>query len=267
MLKHILKGLWIWILANLESIIGGFVVALPIELTLLVLTEPDSIGKHAILAGTAAILGILTGCILSYLKGIKRIILTSPLGVYRDQSSSDLSVLLFIAEHRPHKAKLLEYASSTIHGIISNLATVDCEIQLLLQHPQYAVNADECRRICAQIKAYSGEMADYQHLRIRCYRERASLRGRNFDNRLIHLGWLTYHINSPSEPENVYGHTNPLIYSDSERKEFFQPLSEWFDKVFDQYWYNADSLERVNTDCEELGKLNIPQSWLRIVSQ
>jgi len=267
MSSQIWKRMWSWLGDNFGQIIGGIVVALPVGFSLRLFHQPQSFSEELIFAGTAAVLGLLTGIILSYLKDIKKISLTRPLGVYNDQTSSELPVLLFIAEQRPRKARMLEYASSTVHGIVSNLIAVDCEIQLLLQHPSYTVNDDERERICAQLKSYSMEFPDYQRLKIRCYRERASLRGRNFDGRLVHLGWFTYHIKEGEVLEEVCGHTNPLIYSVGEPKETFEPLSKWFDDVFNQYWCKADRLTKVSEDCQEISNLHIPQEWIELVSQ
>jgi len=266
-MKRILKGLWSGFTDNLEAIIGGLFVAIPVEFTLRVLAQPASFAEEVILVITAVVLGFLIASILSHFKSIKNIILASSPGVYPNQSSSDLPVLLFIAQQRPRKARMLEYSSSTVHGIISNLVTVDCKIQLLLQHPKNAVNTDESKKICAQIRAYYDELEHYPHLRIRCYRERASFRGRNFDGRLIQLGWYTYNVDKGATSEKIYGHTNPLVYSVSEHKKFFEPLSEWFDRVFNQYWQNASRLTEVINECEELRNLNIPEAWFRIVSQ
>lgn len=158
MIRRIWKGLLSFLADNYGPIIGAFVVAIPVGFSLEVLHEPQSSFERLIFAFTATGFGFLVGSILYYLKEIRKLYLTAPLKVYGQQIHSDLQVLPFIVDKRPQRAKLLEYSSSTVHNIVSNLSIVGCEIQLLLKHPEYAINDGERKRICAQIRRYADEL-------------------------------------------------------------------------------------------------------------
>lgn len=260
-----------WLQEHLGQIFGGIFVGASTEFALRTIHPPVSSADEAIFAGTAIVVAFYAGVLLDYLIDIKRLSLKPPLKVYRDQSSADLDLLSFVVQERPRKAKLLEYSSATFHGIVNNLIAANTDIQLLLQHPSCAVSDEQRRRICAQIESYSMEHREYRHLRIRCYRGRASVRGRKFDDRLIHLGWYRYEASQAQNQkwmEKVWGHDNPLISPTGEAKEIFNLLSEWFDRIFDEYWNSRGALLTTACDeCEELHALNIPEDWLELVSR
>ena len=259
-----------WLREHLGQILGGVFVGASTEFVLRTVHPPLSYADEAVFAGTAIVLAFYAGVVLDYLIDVKRLSLESPLKVYRDQSSADLDSLSFVVHERPRKAKLLEYSSATVHGIVNNLIAANTDIQLLLQHPSCAVSDEQRGRICAQIKSYSMESAEYQHLKIRCYRGRASVRGRKFDERLIHLGWYRYEASQAQNQtwmERVWGHNNPLISPTGEAKEIFNLLGEWFDRIFDEYWNRGALLTTVCDECAELRAWNIPEDWLELVSR
>lgn len=258
-----------WLREHLGQILGGVFVGGSTEFALRTIHPPVSSADEAIFAGTATVLAFYAGIVLDYLIDVKRLSLKPPLKVYRNQSSADLDSLSFIVQERPRKAKLLEYSSATVHGIVNNLVAANTDIQLLLQHPSYAVTDEQRRRICAQVESYSMESGEYQHLRIRCYRGRASVRGRKFDDKLIHLGWYRYEASQAQNQEwveSVWGHNNPLISPTGEAKEIFNLLSEWFDRTFDEYWNRGARLTTVCDECPDLHALNIAEDWLKLVS-
>lgn len=259
-----------WLREHLGQILGGAFVGASTEFALKTIHPPVSFTDEATFAGIAIVLAFYAGAVLDYLIGIKRLSLKPTVKAYRNQSSADLDLLSFVVHKEPRKAKLLEYSSATVHGIVSNLITVNTDIQLLLQHPNWAVSDEQRSRICAQIKGYSMEFPENQHLRIRCYRARASVRGRKFDDKLMHLGWYRYEaIQSQNEEwtERIWGHNNPLISPTGEAKEIFNQLNEWFDVIFDEYWDTGASLTTVCDECAELHALNIPEQWLKFASK
>lgn len=259
-----------WLREHLGQIVGGILLAGSAGWTLTVVHPPQSDAERAIIAITATILGLCLGVILDYLRDIRRLSLKPPLKVYPDQSSSDLDLLSFVVQEKPRTAKLLEYSSATVHGILSSLVANSSDIQLLLQHPEFAVTSQQGDRICSQIKAYSIEFEEYPQLRIRCYRERASVRGRKVDERLIYVGWYRYlTIQAANQPlvETVWGHNNPLISPSSEAKESFNVMNQWFDQVFSQLWENGYTLKEVCNDCKNKCSTPPSQEWLDLVSK
>jgi len=265
-----LKLIGSWLREHLGQILGGILLAGFAGWTLTVIHPAESNTEIAIIAITATILGLCLAFILDYLRDIKRLSLKPPVKVYPDQSSSDIDLLSFIAHEKPRRAKLLEYSSATVHGILSSLVANTSDIQLLVQHPEFAVGSQQRDRICSQIKAYSIEFEEYPQLRIRCYRERASVRGRKFDERLIYLGWYRYvAIQAKNQPlvETVWGHNNPLISPTTEARESFNMMNEWFDQVFSELWKNGPALKEVCNDCKNKCSTPPSQGWLDLVSK
>jgi hypothetical protein len=160
--------------------------------------------------------------------------------------SVPMSVIEFIQQENPRVVKMLEHNATYGRYYIDALKTLDPkvkEIRLLIHNPLEQLLGDlQKERICAQIRTL--KLVDFKDdvLKIRCYNQRASLRGRKFDNDLIVLGWYTYYYD-PKYPEygknQMWGHNNPLIVT--RLKDQGRHLGEMFDRVFDSLWNDVDN--------------------------
>jgi len=258
------KAVVFWLQNHLGQIMGGFLVGLAVKVSLNIVHKPTSLLEGAILITISAIAASYAGIVLDYLITLKRISLRPAIQIYEGQVASDMDLLSFIRSERPRKAKLLEYSSATIHTIISNLIKANADIRLLLQHPDFATSEEQRGRIWQQVKAYSMEFPEYPHLRIRFYKNRATLRGHKFDDRLLCLSWYRYEVTKSCE--KVWGHNNPIISVSNDDKSFNQ-LNSWFEKIFDKLWNSGVPLLTMYENCPDLKKLGIPKEWIELVSK
>jgi hypothetical protein len=180
--------------------------------------------------------------------------------VYKDQENEykkDLQT--FLSANEINKVQLIELSTMTIrYDIIRGLANKGCQIQLLVQHPSSTVNEYQRERIESALPTLLS--LRYEHpspkkFEVRLYKPTASIRGRKFDDKLISIGWYTYgtrrvdtldlpeHIKKKRGPQEVDGHTNPLINADLSTAEG-KALSKMFDRVFDDLWKKAIPLEQ-----------------------
>ncbi|HSW58267.1 MAG TPA: hypothetical protein VLH15_07685, partial [Dehalococcoidales bacterium] len=155
------------------------------------------------------------------------------------------------------------------------------EICLLIHNPLEQLLSDlQKERICAQIRTLKLVGFKDGILKIKCYNQRASLRGRKFDNTLIELGWYTYDYD-PEYAEygknQMWGHNNPLIVA--HLKNEGQYLGKMFDRVFDSLWNdtsNPSLLDVCTKQCrfyreggktgEENQFCSVSKEWLKKVS-
>jgi hypothetical protein len=149
-------------------------------------------------------------------------------------------------QENPQVVKMLEHSATCGRHYIDAIKSLDSkikEIRLLIHNPFEEMISDlQKERTCEQIRTL--KLVDFGRdvLKIRCYNQRASLRGRKFDNELVVLGWYTYYydLNYPEYGKNqIWGHNNPLIVSRLRNQSKY--LGEMFDRVFDCLWNDNGS--------------------------
>jgi len=100
-------------------------------------------------------------------------------------------------------------------------------------------------------------------LRIKCYREPASLRGSNYDGKYITLGWYTYDRKIRSrQTDQLWGAENSVIIAPCSDEDGTK-LKDWFNSVFDSLWEQAESLK----DAVDGYPHDIDPAWLDTVSR
>ncbi len=158
--------------------------------------------------------------------------------VYKSQSSSYGKELhQYFTRTTPNSADFIEYSAATIEPILKELKNNNCKIRILLQHPDVAISQLQKDRILSSLddlfrrifKAYDPDLIEF-----RFYCLPASIRGRNFDNQLVSVGWYTY-SSDPEEYANIHGNTNPMIniYTDN---RYGQTLLRFFTRSFNHLW-------------------------------
>jgi hypothetical protein len=192
-------------------------------------------------------------------------------------------VIEFLRQKKPEVVKMIENSATCGRHYIDSIKTWDLkikQIQLLIHNPLEQISEVQKERTCEQIRTL--KLVDFKDdiLKIKCYSQCASIRGRKFDNELIALGWYTYYydLNYPEYGEQqIWGQNNPLIvaYLKGEGKY----LGEIFDRVFESLW-NGKENTSLFTVCTEqcnlfqaVGKstgLNkhctVSEDWLKKVS-
>ncbi|MFC1962819.1 hypothetical protein ACFLWB_02340 [Chloroflexota bacterium] len=137
---------------------------------------------------TTVSIAILTGVgllLLDYLSEVKRLIKPQKVTFYPNQEAADTDLRDFILSEKPKQADLLEFSSATVYeNIVSPLITSDSNICLLIQNPKvsserFALSNLQENRICHTLaRRLAIERPNYDKIRIRFYKEIASIRGR-----------------------------------------------------------------------------------------
>ncbi|MGE5397186.1 MAG: hypothetical protein ACM3MK_06565 [Chitinophagales bacterium] len=191
--------------------------------------------------------------------------------VYPNEHGVGERIRSYIAEEAPHHVKMIEYSTGSIRqSWLQNLDGVrDVRIDLLMRHPASTTDYQRKFRICPAIVELSRRFGSTSNFNVVCYSSPAGLRGRNFDDRFLVVGWYTYYLDPTrlvdGKPElRVVGDGNALVasYANSEKGAF---LKNMFNRVFDDLWRNGSPLEEVCgaypwcDDC--MGKP--PADWLK----
>lgn len=187
------------------------------------------------------------------------------------------------------KAQLIEYSSRTVSKILEKLKTEGAEIKLLICNPNYTITCEAERsthssnptnkdfqkekRICPTIgELHRFTLGNYDKVKIKCYRTPASLRGRNFGDKWVQLGWYTYQTKESPEVfslPQIWGDANPLITAPTSSPEG-QILKGMFNEVFEKLWDESIPLIDVCGNCSDkascFGSDEEADRWLRMVS-
>lgn len=270
---------WLFI-QHAGEIVGTIVIGGSIAAVLQAVSKTIEISA-LIIIGIPICLGFAAAYVVNRLKYISELVTRKGLEVYETQEEAAPDLRRFIESQKPRRAYLLEYSSRTIFdNVLKPLVDVGAEIQLLLQYPdgepgkkpEYVISEYQRDRICSHIRTVlSIEIGTYDKLRIRCYKQRASLRGRNFDNELINIGWYTYdlrpqELDPKMEPVQIWGHNNPLI-TVSKQEENFGKTQKFFTKVFDNLWRDSEPLKAVCNSCKRSCDVKSRSEWLEQVSK
>jgi hypothetical protein len=185
---------------------------------------------------------------------IKRIIKEPSVQIFSEYLANNDSINRYVAHKKVKNVFMIEYSSWSIQGVITSLirSSTAPNIYLLIQDP----NEGRCilgqkERIWNQIARViyqQDEIKDYPNIKILCYRQRASLKGRNLDNKLINIGWYTYKYNSDGE-QLIYGHDMPTISIDTSSPNFGEIL-KLFNSSFINMWDNGITLREVCAEFE-----------------
>jgi hypothetical protein len=191
-----------------------------------------------------------------------------PLQVFPSQQDPtyDVEMYSFLAEDKSKEAMLLEFSTVSIRfGLLQHLVKRGYRIRLLLCHPEAAPNEYQRNRIKANIGDLLSLRVSHQSqedFEIRCYRQRAALRGRKFGKRLISVGWYTYgtqriekgdypeKIKQVRRPQEIDGHYNVLINADLPTDEG-RALETMFDRVFEDLWTTATPADKIDIDVSQ----------------
>lgn len=186
--------------------------------------------------------------------------------VSEQSTSSELKHVLsnYIKNRRPNEVKMIEYSASTVDTIIEDAILEGAEVKLLLKHPNSTIPGNQASKILNHVKNLHSDLNGAENIKIRFYKPPAGLRGRKFDNDLINCGWYTY-LSDDDRGIHVKGHTNPTILVSSDEGEEYRQIQQMFDRVFENFWSNATTLEELyNTDSGINDATRSFQQWVEI---
>ena len=161
--------------------------------------------------------------------------------VSKDQEVDNELLRAEIERQPPSRADLLEFSTQSVRPVIRALARGANELRILVKHPDSVGPAQRTRIIDGLtqlerlLRGYRGDV------KIRCYRQWVSLRGRKLDDSLINIGWYTPELDEHGQATatEVVGDTNPLVTSALQTEEG-QHLQRMFDEVFEGLWRSAE---------------------------
>lgn len=171
--------------------------------------------------------------------------------VYENESYAKNQQIEFITHHDPAEVRLIEYSTGSIKDLLMALSTNANvkSVRILMCHPESAINEYErVQRILSAIPFLARKFplrGMDSKLRVRCYKTPASIRGINYDNKLIALGWYTYDIRLNSmkhHQKQLWGDENPIIISSVDTDQG-KKLEQAFNEIFDRLWLESDGLE------------------------
>lgn len=183
---------------------------------------------------------------------MKKLIIEPNYKVYGYQSDANKDLIKYIEDKKPQNIKMIEYSSKHVNDLISTLirSGTNPKIYLLIQHPNEAESIKgQKERIINHLRTvlyHEREFRNFDNLKILFYKQRASLRGRNFDNKLINIGWYIYELDEGDM--RVNGHKKPSFIL-KENNEGFSNIQKMFNDNFDNLWTNGISLKEAINEC------------------
>lgn len=163
------------------------------------------------------------------------------LRLYKEQHEATTYIKEYVDKHidekYPSSADLIELSAVTVREILQALRSKNCQIRLLVQNPNYAINNEQKERIDGEIRNIcSIEFADYQSIEVKLYARPGAIRGRLIGD-LINVGWYTY----SGDHIGIRGHDNPLVSALVDSPEG-KKLKEMFGRAFMWLWEDKGTI-------------------------
>jgi hypothetical protein len=201
------------------------------------------------------------------------------LEVFGNEEDATPRQLEFVLNHPVHFVRLCEYSTASIDHLLNCLARREGldSIQLLMASPNIAGVYQAESRIRPALERlpeiFPEDRANERGLQIRCYSEPASMRGRNFSDRLIVMGWYTYHRRVKKREAQLWGHVNALVWTPCglPGRPEGDRMRDMFEEVFQALWEKSpplyDAWEKLlSAGYREEHKDFPDDDWLKTVS-
>jgi hypothetical protein len=160
---------------------------------------------------------------------------TDGLLLFDNQADATQHLVAALGVVKPATARLVGVSASKRHDLLEHLARRGWMIQLLVQHPESALNEKLRKNIGAFIEELLGStFSHYDRLEIRLYRQSCVFRGTALDSLGIALGWYTL----ASAPYELLGHENPVVFGRGGTRSA-QTLQSAFDRHFNHLWLHG----------------------------
>jgi len=174
----------------------------------------------------------------------------------KNQYNGDISIYTDVPEffekitdnHSPKKVDLIEYSTESIRReLLLKLMAHKIQIRLLICDPGAAIPNRQREKICYGISELCkfNKKNKSSDLKMKCYAFPASLRGRNFDDKFVEVGWYTYY-NDPNNDLRIRGDDNITIGASITGKAGTE-LHAFFKKCFEEMWNPPEPVEATET--------------------
>ncbi|GEM_PF-3211279 len=171
--------------------------------------------------------------------------------IFQDQLETNPHLYNYINQEKYKNIYMIEYSSSTTRELIQNAIKINSKVNIyiLLQHPKTGKEYDgQEKRIIDHLEGFyyiQKDMRNCNNIKILFYKQRASVRGRNFDDKLINLGWYKYvYFDSKCNKDKVEGHNGITILIGKDNNNF-NVAKNYFNETFKEMWLNADTVKDV----------------------
>ena len=228
------------------------------------------------LATAAIVTVVLVSLMLDY---IIQWVGPAAMEVYRNDKPAALDRQIdFVKNKKPAFVKLCEYSTATIEELLQALA--DCDrvkkLDLLICDPAAALTDLQRDRIVLSIRRLPrffplSSVLQRTRVEIRCYGSQASMRGRNFGDQLIAMGWYTFDPRPELERTmpQIWGGNNAIVVVPCSEESGIS-LRDMYNQVFDNMWRDALPLAQAispdrDAHYKSLWELLEPE-WLEKVS-
>lgn len=163
--------------------------------------------------------------------------------VAKEQEENTARLMEMLSGERIDEVRMIEYDSESTKSLIYFFLQRGAHVHCLLQHPEFVVNEPQRHRSVLHILSKEDDYIGYSdRIRFSYYRDRASLRGRLVDNKLVSLGWYTYDYRGGIAGNQVWGHNNPVVTAERSSEDG-ERLAAFFELVFANLLENSDNWE------------------------
>lgn len=154
-----------------------------------------------------------------------------------DNDDDNKYIANFISNNQIKEAKMIQYSGHMVQGSISRLLKKNINVRLLLQHPSMAINHFQIIKMKNFYNWLTTDCDNKNFLEIKYYKEPASVRAVQLDNKFLIMGWYTYRPHKSNKQPWLYGHNNASIRVQPTDNKCH--LSKNFDTIFESLWESA----------------------------
>ena len=160
--------------------------------------------------------------------------------VFAHQGEATHSLIDLISSTGPGIARIVGISSSKRHDLLDHLCKRGWHVQLLMQHPDAAMNEELKRNIEAfATEALATTFRGYDRVEVRFYKFPCLFRGSDLQGIGTCLGWYTL----SAGPFGLFGHENPVVFTRSGTSENVIFL-ELFDQHFSYLWNHKSTMTK-----------------------
>ncbi len=164
--------------------------------------------------------------------------------LYPDQASSSERLLETISNSSSSKAQIVGLTAGKREEILSALIRKEWQIQLLIQHPDSAMNEILKAHLEEKIQELTNvTFINYSNVELRLYKRPCFLRGLKLGEVGVSVGWYA----CGEGAYEFFGHNNPLLVVKQGSPDY-KTIKDFFNLRFDYLWGHEEtiSLEEYN---------------------
>jgi len=189
-------------------------------------------------------IAIYLGLLGDHMASIKKMIPRNNIYICADQLTANDHFSEIIKDQCPNNVDLIGYSGANVKHLIDNLLKRNCKIRLLVHHPYTALSESQTKKISVQVDTILKDNSG-KDIEIKFYNETVSIRGMNFENKLINVGWYSYDARDKAvQSPQIHGRDNPLITLKI-GDPGFDDLLKMFNTTFANLWAAAEHVVKI----------------------